>query len=372
MATKIMDIIKKECLKNDKIANYKLDTKDYNPTFITSSQKKLYMTYDYINNGYSGDEICSKYNIIELNDLIYFLRLVKCYGYEIFLNPVNDKGYSRSSKLRMVKEVVEKGKSIDDVSIANRILNKSSLRLWVKKYKENGEDAIKDKSLNRYDKVIKAIEKGSTFAEVSRKYKITETYILYIWALYKEHGMEVFNEIQARKVYTQKEKEEILKYYYENGENTTKTASHFKMRNISTLNSWIPKDPEVTKKEKKKKHLRKYYKKDLDIANDILNGSMSNDEIAKKYKVKLYRVKYTKEFLEIYGIEEFDIEKRLRHIISEEKKKEIVYKSLILGQKNKKLALENKIINFDIIVHWKKQYREAVLKEHKKGSKSGK
>ena len=99
---------------------------------------------------------------------------------------------------------------------------------------------------------------------------------------------------------------------------------------------------------------------------------MSNDEIAEKYKVKLYRVKYTKEFLEIYGIEEFDIEKRLRHIISEEKKKEIVYKSLILGQKNKKLALENKIINFDIIVHWKKQYREAVLKEHKKGSKSGK
>lgn len=372
MATKIMDIIKKECLKNDKIANYKLDTKDYNPTFITSAQKKLYMTYDYINNGYSEDEICSKYNITELNDLIYFLRLVNRYGYEIFLNPANDKGYSRSSKLRMVKEVVEKGKSIDDVSIANRILNKSSLRLWVKKYKENGEDSIKDKSLNRYDKVIRAIEKGSTFAEVSRKYKMNQTYVLYIWALYKEHGMEVFNEIQARKVYTQKEKEEILKYYYENEENTTKTAAHFKMRNISTLNSWIPKDPEVIKKEKKKKHLRKYYKKDLDIANDILNGSMSNDEIAKKYKVKLYRIKYTKEFLEIYGIEEFDIEKRLRHIISEEKKKEIVYKSLILGQKNKKLALENKIINFDIIVHWKKQYRQAVLKEYKKGSKSGK
>ena len=38
MATKIMEI-KKECLKNDKIANYKLDTKDYNPTFITSAQK---------------------------------------------------------------------------------------------------------------------------------------------------------------------------------------------------------------------------------------------------------------------------------------------------------------------------------------------
>lgn len=40
MATKIMDIIKKECLKNDKIANYKLDTKDYNPTLYYIITKK--------------------------------------------------------------------------------------------------------------------------------------------------------------------------------------------------------------------------------------------------------------------------------------------------------------------------------------------
>lgn len=38
MATKIMEI-KKECLKNDKIANYKLDTKDYNPI---STKKAIY------------------------------------------------------------------------------------------------------------------------------------------------------------------------------------------------------------------------------------------------------------------------------------------------------------------------------------------
>ena len=53
--------------------------------------------------------------------------------------------YSKDEKLRIVKKVVEEGKSSYDVAKEENISSSGMIRRWVKIYIENGYDALENK-----------------------------------------------------------------------------------------------------------------------------------------------------------------------------------------------------------------------------------
>ena len=221
-----------------RILDYKLDTSDYDPKSISAVDRKKYMIYDYINNNMDLEQIKEKYCISNKTEIYYLKSLVIVHGYEVFNVTSNEKKYSNESKIKMVNEVIKNGKSMRSVSIENKLLNQSILRTWVKAYKEGDNFSEKRKDIN-YSEMFNLIEQGEPYRNISKKYGLAIRKIKYYYALYAKHGLEVFDEINVCKRYSEKEKEEIISYYNENGMDAIKTAIHFKMRNVITLYSWL-------------------------------------------------------------------------------------------------------------------------------------
>ena len=221
-----------------RILDYKLDTSDYDPKSISAVDRKKYMIYDYINNNMDLEQIKEKYCISNKTEIYYLKSLVIVHGYEVFNVTSNEKKYSNESKIKMVNEVIKNGKSMRSVSIENKLLNQSVLRTWVNAYKKGDNLSEKRKNIN-YPEMFNLIEQGEPYSNISKKYGLAIPKIKYYYGLYAKHGLEVFDEIDVFKIYSEKEKEEIIAYYKANEKDAIKTAIHFKMRNVVTLYSWL-------------------------------------------------------------------------------------------------------------------------------------
>ena len=71
--------------------------------------------------------------------------------------------YSKDEKLRIVKKVVEEGKSSYDVAKEENISSSGMIRRWVKIYIENGYDALENKK-----------KPGNPLSKYSNKKNLTE------------------------------------------------------------------------------------------------------------------------------------------------------------------------------------------------------
>ena len=305
-----------------RILDYKLDTSDYDPKSISAVDRKKYIIYDYINNNMTGDQIKEKYGVFNKTVIDYLESLVKVHGYEVFDVTSNEKKYSKESKLKMINDVIKNRKSMRGVSIENKLLNPSVLRTWVKAYREGDNFLEKRKDIN-YPEMFNLIEQGEPYRNISKKYDLSMPKIKYCYALYAKYGLEVFDEIDVRKRYSEKEKEEIIAYYNENEKDAIKTAIHFKMRNFTTLYNWLI----DIKKEKRKNNNSRWneekYKKDLELATDIFNGNTDVAKLEEMYQISKTQISYSIRLVKRWGLEPFLLENRYKRIRGE-KRKELI------------------------------------------------
>ena len=322
-----------------RILDYKLDTSDYDPKSISAVERKKYMIYDYINNNMTWDQIKEKYGVFNKTEIDYLKDLVKVHGYEVFDVTSNEKKYSKESKLKMVYEVIKNGKSMRSVSIENKLLNQSILRTWVKAYKEGDNFSEKRKDIN-YSEMFNLIEQGEPYRNISKKYGLAIRKIKYYYALYAKHGLEVFDELDVFKVYSEKEKEEIIAYYNENRMDGIKTAIHFKMRNVSTLYSWL----KTMKIEIINNQHEENYKKDLKLATDIFNGNTDIAKLEEMYQKSRVDVMYAIRLVNRWGLEPFLLENRKKRIRGE-KRKELIKEIKERKEKIIEIGVKYKIVS---------------------------
>lgn len=73
------------------------------------------------------------------------------------------KYWSKKEKIRIVKKVIEEGKSSYDVAKEENISSSGMIRRWVKIYVENGQDALENKK-----------KPGNPIAKYSNKKNLNE------------------------------------------------------------------------------------------------------------------------------------------------------------------------------------------------------
>ena len=329
-----------------RILDYKLDTSDYDPKSISTVDRKKYMIYDYINNNMTWDQIKEKYGIFNKTVIDYLKSLVKAHGYEVFDVTSNEKKYSKESQLKMINDVIKNGKSIRGVSIENKLLNPSVLRTWVKAYKEGDNFSEKRKDIN-YSEMFNLIEQGEPYKNISKKYGLAIPKIKYYYGLYAKHGLEVFDEIDVFKIYSEKEKEEIVAYYKENGKNAIKTAIHFKMRNVMTLYSWIR---DIKKEKVNNRWYEENYKKDLELATDIFNGNTDIAKLQEMYQKSRVDVMYAIRLVKSWGLEPFLLENRYKRIRGE-KRKELIKELKEGKEKIIEIGVKYKIVSLPTLYY---------------------
>ena len=327
-----------------RILDYKLDTSDYDPKSISAVDRKKYIIYDYINNNMTRDQIKEKYGFFNKTEINYLASLVKVHGYEVFDVTSNAKKYSKESKLKMINDVIKNRKSMRGVSIENKLLNQSVLRTWVKAYREGDNFLEKRKDIN-YSEMFNLIEQGEPYRNISKKYGLSIPKIKYNYGLYAKHGLEVFDELDVFKVYSEKEKEEIVAYYKANEKDAIKTAIHFKMRNVMTLYSWV----RGIKKEKvNNRWYEENYKKDLELATDIFNGNTDKDKLAEIHQKAKPQIKYAIRLVKHWGLEPFLLENRKKRI-SDEKKKELIKELKEGNEKIIEIGIKYKIVSLSTL-----------------------
>ena len=323
-----------------RILDYKLDTSDYDPKSISVVDRKKYMIYDYINNNMTGDQIKEKYGVFNKTVINYLESLVKVHGYEVFDVTSNEKKYSKESKLKMINDVIKNRKSMRGVSIENKLLNPSVLRTWVKAYREGDNFLEKRKDIN-YSEMFNLIEQGEPYRNISKKYGLSIPKIKYYYGLYAKHGLEVFDEIDVFKIYSEKEKEEIVAYYKANEKDAIKTAIHFKMRNVMTLYSWIR---DIKKEKVNNRWYEENYKKDLELATDIFNGNTDIAKLEEMYQKSRVEVMYAIRLVKRWGLEPFLLENRKKRIRGE-KRKELIKEIKERKEKIIEIGVKYKIVS---------------------------
>ena len=323
-----------------RILDYKLDTSDYDPKSISAVDRKKYIIYDYINNNMTRDQIKEKYGFFNKTEINYLASLVKVHGYEVFDVTSNAKKYSKESKLKMINDVIKNRKSMRGVSIENKLLNQSVLRTWVKAYREGDDFLEKRKDIN-YSEMFNLIEQGEPYRNISNKYGLSIPKIKYNYALYAKHGLEVFDELDVFKVYSEKEKEEIIAYYNENEKDAIKTAIHFKMRNVMTLYSWIR---DIKKEKVNNRWYEENYKKDLELATDIFNGNTDIAKLEEMYQKSRVEVMYAIRLVKRWGLEPFLLENRKKRIRGE-KRKELIKEIKERKEKIIEIGVKYKIVS---------------------------
>ena len=345
---KLVKLLADPCVIS-RILDYKFDTSDYDPKSISAVDRKKYMIYDYINNNMTWEQIKEKYCISNKSALDYLEILVKVHGYEVFNVTSNEKRYSKESKIKMVNDVIKNGKSIRSVSIENKLLNCTVLGSWVNAYKK-GDNFLKETRYIDYSEMFNLIEQGESYRNISKKYDLSMPKIKYCYALYAKYGLEVFDEIDVCKRYSEKEKEEIIAYYKENGMNAIKTAIHFKMRNFSTLYNWLI----DIKKEKRKNNNSRWneekYKKDLELATDIFNGNTDVAKLEEMYQISKTQISYSIRLVKRWGLEPFLLENRYKRIRGE-KRKELIKELKEGKEKIIEIGVKYKIVSLPTLYY---------------------
>ena len=151
--------------------------------------------------GISYSKICDKYGIY-MGYAKFLVRLANKHGIDILKKDKNRK-YTDEEKQDAIIRIVYNNESSCSVAIDMGMATTTTLRNWVKKYKENGYNIVERKrGRPTMDKKIKPINKEETQEE---KIKRLEKENLYLKAEL-EYSKKLRAVVQARKNQQQKKK----------------------------------------------------------------------------------------------------------------------------------------------------------------------
>lgn len=148
--------------------------------------------------------------------------------------------YLKNVKIEVIKAYLDGSKSAAQIS-NDLNCDKTSLRVWVKKYKEYGEEIFKDKRDNkRYSKEFKEqvvkeyLEGKGSILDITTKYNILSTHTLRNWIYKYKNGIILSEYNPNSEVYTMKsrkvsyeERIEIVNNCISNGNDYKGTASKY-------------------------------------------------------------------------------------------------------------------------------------------------
>lgn len=125
-------------------------------------EEKLEMCKEHVEEGKSLSHVCELHNYHNIDEVKYAVNLYKRYGGKPFLNR-NQNVYRRDTKLLAISRI-KNGESLRKVSLDLGLVNYKILSDWVKKYNNEGEQAIQDtyprkNYLNEDDRYKKMIDK---------------------------------------------------------------------------------------------------------------------------------------------------------------------------------------------------------------------
>lgn len=105
-------------------------------------KEKLKMCKLHLEDGLSLSHISELYGNYGVGSIKYAINLYKAHGEEPFLNR-DRRIYKRDTKLLAIGQVLA-GRSIRNVAIEHALTDPGVLADWLRKYKNEGEEAIQD------------------------------------------------------------------------------------------------------------------------------------------------------------------------------------------------------------------------------------
>lgn len=125
-------------------------------------EEKLQMCKEHVEEGKSLSHVCELHNYHNIDEVKYAVNLYRRYGEKPFLNREQNV-YRRDTKLLAISRI-KNGESLRKVSLDLGLVNYKILSDWVKKYNNEGEEAIQDtyprkNYLNEDDRYKKMIDK---------------------------------------------------------------------------------------------------------------------------------------------------------------------------------------------------------------------
>ena len=88
-------------------------------------------------------EIEAQYGF-DRTSLKYFCNLYRMHGEKAFEKKSKARTYTREEKLKAIVQVISEGKTLREVALSMMLTDSKIVSDWVKKYKTEGEAAIKD------------------------------------------------------------------------------------------------------------------------------------------------------------------------------------------------------------------------------------
>jgi transposase-like protein len=106
-------------------------------------KEKLRMCEDHLNKGTSLSHLSEQCHNYPVASIKYLVKLYRKHGRNPFFERDKREVYKRDTKLMAIGQVLS-GRSLRSVSIELGLIDPAILRDWVKKYKNDGEEAIQD------------------------------------------------------------------------------------------------------------------------------------------------------------------------------------------------------------------------------------
>lgn len=106
-------------------------------------KQRLEIAKEHVDNGIPLHELEKKYDY-HASHIKYSCELYRRYGDKAFENRGESRTYTRELKLKVINEILTTGKSCRQASLDLMLTDHKIVEDWVRKYKNEGESAIKD------------------------------------------------------------------------------------------------------------------------------------------------------------------------------------------------------------------------------------
>lgn len=311
-------------------------------------------------------------------------------GEEGLKSKERDKRYDFDLKLNSVKMYLEDGKSYKEIIEENKIMSQNTLRNWVEKYKEHGEEGLKPtERYKKYSRDLKlkaikmCLEDNKGYEEVAKELKISSARLVANWTNgYRQYGEKSLDQKTKGEPYDPELRLKAVKMCLD-GKGTYKAVGKaIGIDNASTISRWVRayKDKGVeglkTKRGKtgvikKQKKLREEYPLETKIkaVNMYLEGNITQRQVADNLNIKgdttvsRWVKAYEKE-----GIDGLKSSRKFRKYTPEFKLKAV----RMCVDKNKsyqEVADELGVLRSETIAGWVKAYKKNGKKSLQKSKK---
>ena len=108
---------------------------------LITKETKLEIVRKHLEEGLTIKELSETFHMHPSN-IQYYVNLYRRHGSKVFTNEDGLKTYTREYKLKAIKRCIEGGESIRSVAEDLGLTDYTVLRDWIKKYKNDGEEAI--------------------------------------------------------------------------------------------------------------------------------------------------------------------------------------------------------------------------------------